>query len=144
MSARVLGPWITVAAVIFAVRTPDMPGVLTAFTEDPVWPVMIGAIELAAGFAIVAFHQYWRHPAGAIVSALGWWMVVEAVLLLAVPGVFGGLADVIAGSILLWRIVCAAFAVLGLYLSYVGWRPVAGAIASAEPDTSVVASVVIR
>jgi hypothetical protein len=73
--------------------------------------------------AIVAFHQYWRGAAAIIVSVLGWLLVIRGVLLLAFPDVFASVADRMIGAVGASKAAYVVMALIGLYLTYVGWRP---------------------
>ncbi|WP_082964004.1 hypothetical protein [Mycobacterium sp. 852002-51961_SCH5331710] len=121
--ARILGPYLTIVAVVVLFRTPDMRILLTEFTETAVWPWVMGAFILLGGIAIVATHQTWRGPAAVIVSVLGWLLVARGVLLLAFPETFAELANrtIDAGGV--WRSVVVVLGLVGLYLTYVSWRP---------------------
>ncbi|MGZ5377064.1 MAG: hypothetical protein ACXWD8_03330 [Mycobacterium sp.] len=123
MFARVLGPFFTIVAVVVAVRWPDMRQLLSEFTSSGVWPWVVGAFILMGGIAIVAFHQVWRGAAGIIVSALGWLLVARGVFLLAFPDTFASVANRIIGAVGVWQAAYIVFAVVGLYLTYVGWKP---------------------
>ena len=123
MFARVLGPFFAIVAVTVALRAPDMRALLTEFTASQVWPWVTGAFILAGGIAIVAFHQFWRGAAAVIVSILGWLLVVRGVLLLAFPDAFASLANRMIGATGAMTIAYIVMAAVGIYLTYVGWRP---------------------
>ena len=123
MFARVLGPFFTIIAIAVAVHAPDMRQLLTEFTASDVWPWVTGAFILLGGIAIVAFHQFWRGPAAILVSVLGWLLVVRGILLVAFPDVFASLADRMIGAVGVWQAAYVVMAVIGLYLTYVGWKP---------------------
>ncbi len=124
MFARVLGPFFTIVAIVVAVRAPHMRDLLSEFTSSEVWPWVTGAFILMGGIAIVAFHQFWQGPAAVIVSVLGWLLVVRGILLIAFPDVFASLADRMIGAVGAWKAVYVVMALVGLYLTYVGWKPV--------------------
>lgn len=124
MFARVLGPFFTIVAIIVAVRAPDMRQMLSEFTASDVWPWVTGAFILMGGIAIVAFHQVWRGASAIIVSVLGWALVVRGTFLMAFPDTFASGADRIIGATVVWQAVYGVMALIGLYLAYVGWRPV--------------------
>jgi hypothetical protein len=93
---------------------------------------------LVGGLIIVALHQCWRGAAAIIVSATGWLLVVRGVFLLAFPTAFMSMANSVLEASALWGTVCVCFALVGLYLTYVGWmsaqsRPISQA-ASSTPD----------
>ena len=121
MFARVLGPFFAVIATIVALRAPDMATLLAQFTATEVWPWVTGAFILMGGIA--TFHQYWRSPAAVIVSVLGWLLVARGVVLLAFPAAFASLANRMIGAVGAWQAAYIIMALIGLYLSYVGWMP---------------------
>lgn len=123
MFARVLGPFFTITMIAAMVRAADMKQVLSEFTASDVWPYVTGVFVLASGIAIVAFHQFWRGAAAIIVSVLGWLLVVRGILLVGFPGVFASLADRMIGATAAWVTAFVVMILIGLYLTYVGWKP---------------------
>lgn len=123
MFARVLGPFVAAVAIIVAVRAPDMATLLAQFTASAVWPWVTGSFILLGGISIVAFHQYWRGAAEVIVSVLGWLLVVRGVALLAFPSAFASMADRMIGWSGTLMAVYIVMAVIGFYLTFVGWMP---------------------
>lgn len=119
--ARVLGPFFTIVSVTVVTRTPDMRQLLAEFGASAIWPWVTGAFVLLGGVIVVALHPHWRGAAAVIVSLLGWMMVLRGILLLAFPDTFLSIAEHSIGAEPLWRTVFGAFAVIGLYLVYVGW-----------------------
>ena len=124
MFARMLGPFITVIMIAAVAHFADMRQLLSEFTASDAWPYVTGVFILAGGIAIVAFHQIWRGAAAIIVSVLGWLLVARGILLIAFPGVFASLADRMIGATALWIAAFVAMTLVGLYLTYVGWKPV--------------------
>jgi hypothetical protein len=122
--ARVLGPFFAIVAVVVALRAPDMRQLLSEFTASDVWPWVTGAFILMGGIAIVAFHQLWRGPAAIIISVIGWVLVARGVFLLAFPDAFASLANRMIGTVGVWSTIYVVMALIGLYLTYVGWKPV--------------------
>jgi len=82
-----------------------------------------GAFTLVGGLIIVAVHQCWRGAPAVIVSATGWLLALRGLFLLAFPTAFMSMASSVLGASALWRTVCVCFALIGLYLTYVGWKP---------------------
>jgi hypothetical protein len=126
MFARVLGPFLIVSCVTGLVRAADMRALVTDFGANPVWPWITGAFILAGGLIIVALHQYWRGAAAIVVSLTGWLLVLRGLFPLAFPTAFMSMANSALGASVLWRSVCVCFALIGLYLTYVGWIPASG------------------
>jgi hypothetical protein len=125
MFARVMGPFFTIVPTTVAVRGSYMQSLFTEFKANPMWPWLYGAILLMGGLVIIAFHQYWRSPAAAIVSVVGWFLAIRGVILLTVPQAYnaaGNAVDCSGASAVIWVLfICLASA--GLYLTYVGWKP---------------------
>jgi hypothetical protein len=138
MFSRVLGPFLVVADVTAIARASDMQNLLSQFEANSLWTWVTGAFILLFGLIVVAGHQYWRGPAAIIVSALGWLITLRGLLLFAFPQAFVAAANGMIGAQGWWVAACVVFALVGLYLSYVGWAPVAegpkSQAAAAAPD----------
>jgi hypothetical protein len=135
MFARVLGPFLVISCVTAVVRASDMRALVTDFGANPVWPWVTGAFILAGGLIIVALHQYWRGAAAIIVSLTGWLLVLRGLFLLTFPTAFMSMANSVLGASALWRAVCVYFALIGLYLTYVGWTPAPRSTSQAASST---------
>jgi hypothetical protein len=123
MFARVLGPFLFISCVTAVVRASDMRTIVTDFGANPVWPWVAGAFILVGGLIIVALHQCWRGAAAIVVSLMGWLLVLRGLFVLSFPRAFMSLANSVLDASALWRTVCVCFALIGLYLTYVGWQP---------------------
>ncbi len=126
MFARVLGPFLFIVDVTAMVRAPDMQQLLSQFEANSLWTFVTGAFILLFGLIIVAAHQYWVGAPAIIVSVLGWLVVLRGLLLVAVPKVFVSVANSMIGAEAWWVTLCIVFALIGLYLTYVGWAPAQG------------------
>lgn len=123
MFARVLGPFLVISCVSAAVRASDMRALVSEFGTNPLWPWVAGAFVLVGGLTIVALHQCWTGVAAVIVSVMGWLLTLRGLLLLTFPTAFMSMANSVLEAGALWRTVCVCFALIGLYLTYVGWIP---------------------
>ncbi len=121
--SRVLGPFLILVPITAAVRAPQMMPALTGFEVNPLWAFVVGAIILLLGLVVVASHQVWTGAAAVIVSLVGWLLVLRGTLLLVFPAVFFSAVDAVIGTGPVWRIGYAGLALIGVYLSWVGWRP---------------------
>lgn len=119
--ARVLGPFYAIVGTVVAVRASAMPAMLSEFTNSNTWPWITGAFLLMGGIAVIAFHPYWRGAAAAIVSVVGWGMAAKGFFLLAFPHQYASLASHLIGATPVWQFVYLLGALMGVYLSYVGW-----------------------
>ncbi|MCW2629329.1 hypothetical protein [Mycobacterium sp.] len=124
--ARVIGPFVAVATVIVAIRLPDLTGLVDDLFANAVLPWMLGAMMLIAGLIVIAFHQYWRSVTAVLISLFGWFVALRGVTLMAFPATIEtGAGDTLAsqGLLLIARIFFGLMTVMGLWLTYVGWRP---------------------
>jgi hypothetical protein len=119
--ARVLGPFYVVAGTVVAVRASAMRAMLAEFTASSVWPWVTGAFVLAGGISIIAFHQYWHGLAAILVSLVGWGMAAKGLFLMAFPEAYVSLANHLIGATAAWQGAYLLGAVMGIYLTYVGW-----------------------
>ena len=123
MFSRVLGPFLVIVDVTAVARASDMQTLLSQFEANSLWTLVAGAFVLAFGLVIVAGHQYWRGAAAITVSALGWLVTLRGLMLLAFPKALVSMANSMIGAQAWWVTLCIAFALVGLYLTYVGWAP---------------------
>jgi hypothetical protein len=122
--SRVLGPFLVIADVTAVARASDMQTLLSQFEANSLWTWVTGAFILMFGLIIVAGHQYWHGAAAIVVSLLGWLITLRGLLLFAFPQTFVSLANDMIGAQAWWVAACVVFALVGLYLTYVGWAPV--------------------
>ncbi len=120
--ARVLGPFFVILAATTVARASDMRKLLSDFEANAAWPWVTGAFLLLISLVIIALHQYWRGAAAITVSAVGWLLALRAVFLMAFPHAFLAAADAAVGIVALWVSVDVLFAMVGVYMTYVGWR----------------------
>jgi hypothetical protein len=67
---------------------------------------------------------------------MGWLLTLRGLFLLAFPTAFMSMANSVREAGALWRTVCVCFALIGLYLTYVGWKPApSGPISQAAIST---------
>ena len=123
MFARVLGPFFVIFAATTVARASDMRKLLSDFEANAAWPLVTGGFLLLASLVIVALHQYWRGAAAVTVSVVGWVFALRALFLMAFPHAFMAAADAAIGVSALWMSVDIFIGIVGLYLTYVGWRP---------------------
>jgi len=121
--ARVLGPFLVIVDATAVARASDMQTLLSQFEANSLWTWVTGAFILLFGLTVVAAHPYWRGPAAIIVSVLGWLITLRGLLLFAFPRVFVSAANSMIGAQGWWVAACVVFALVGLYLTYVGWAP---------------------
>lgn len=123
--ARVFGPYLIIAALTTVARTSDIRTLLAQFDANAVWPWVTGAFVLPMGLVVVALHPYWRGAAATIVSLLGWLTALKGVALMALPRAYLSLGNDAVGVAPWWQVGAVIVALVGLYLSVIGWVPAA-------------------
>ncbi|CAJ1498085.1 hypothetical protein MU0102_000629 [[Mycobacterium] holstebronense] len=121
--ARVIGPFLVIVTVAALSRIPQVWAQASDFGPDPLLLWEAGAFTLLAGLVVVALHPLWRGAAAICVSVTGWITLFKGLALTVFP--YAGLSSVnIAMRAEGWaRAAYVLFALVGLYLTYVGWAP---------------------
>jgi len=119
--ARVIGPFVAIVTTVIAIRAGG-PGFLSdSFFRDPMWAWLFGALLLFCGLMIIAFHQYWRGLAPVIISLFGWFLALRGFVLLAFPQLMQSGVEASVPAVGAVRAFFAVLALIGVYLTYVGW-----------------------
>jgi hypothetical protein len=126
MFARVLGPYLVIVTLTAIARASEMRTLTSEFGANPVWAFVTGAFILLTGLIVVALHPYWRGTAAITVSVLGWMTVAKGVSLLALPQTYISAVNSAVEPSVWWQASFVVVALVGLYLTYVGWAPAAG------------------
>ncbi len=135
MFARVVGPYLVIIAATAALRPMDMRTLLSQFEANPLWAWVVGAFILLLGLLAIALHPYWRGAAAIIVSVVGWLVALKGLFLVAFPLTYFSMANSAIDAVGWWRGAAVVYALIGLYLAYVGWMP-----ARIRPESQAVSS----
>ena len=119
--ARVLGPYLLVVVIAAVLHSTTMNAMVTAFETNTDWSWMAGAFVLPMGLTVVALHPFWRGAPAAIVSVLGWIITAKGVALMIFPQESMSLAHSAVTSTVWWQVAMIGMALVGLYLTVVGW-----------------------
>jgi hypothetical protein len=113
-----------------------MRTLLSDFEANAAWPWVTGAFLLLASLVVVGLHPYWQGAAAITVSVVGWVLALRAAFLMAFPHAFMTAANAAIGVGALWVSVDIFIGLVGLYLTYVGWKPAPSqTVAQAETST---------
>lgn len=94
-----------------------------SFVENPSVLYIGGALALAVGYLIVAFHNTWTADVSVIVTIIGWAALLKGIVLLVQPKIMITLIKAILKEEKTLRIEGIAIIILGLVLSYLGFCP---------------------
>lgn len=119
--AQLIGCYLLVVGVIVALRRTSIMPAVSELVKSKALLIIIACVELAAGLAIVLTYPQITFDWMGIIALVGWMMVVEGVLYLALPSrrvqkmvrVFNTPTWYVIGGVLA--------ALLGLYLASVGF-----------------------
>jgi len=78
--AKVLGVYVIVGSVVSIARQSYFIPVIGKFVEQRMLRLILGMIELIAGLFLVVSHQVWSPLSAAIITVIGWAMVIEGFL----------------------------------------------------------------
>jgi hypothetical protein len=138
MFARVIGPFLVIVTSTAVARGSDMRTLLMEFRANSLLPWVTGAFVLLSGLVVVALHQYWQGAAQIIVSLLGWLTALKGLFLMAFPQTYLSFASTAVDAVTWWRAGFIAMALVGLYLTFIGWVPASSRTmaqsASSAPD----------
>lgn len=130
--ARVIGPFLLLTTAAALYRMPQMDRIFTDFFANSSLAWVTGAMLLLVGMIVIALHQHWRSPAAILISLLGWLVALRGAVLMLVPDFLLGVGEAAMRQTLAVQISFAVFALIGLYLTYVGW--IAGPRRSRDAD----------
>jgi hypothetical protein len=122
--ARVIGPYVATFGIVYAVRLPELSGLVEDLFAQPVQMLMLGALMLGAGLVIIGLHRSWRGPLAVTVSLFGWFVALRGFLLIATPATIQAGVDATMlspAATTIARVFFATLAVVGLLLTYAGW-----------------------
>jgi hypothetical protein len=122
--ARVIGPYVATFGIVYAIRLPDLNGLVGDLFAQTFNVLMLGALMLAAGLVIIGLHRSWRGPLAVTISLFGWFVAIRGFLLIATPSTIQAGVDATMLSptaTLVARVFFVALGALGLVLAYAGW-----------------------
>jgi hypothetical protein len=119
--ARVIGPFVLIAASITAVRAPSAGPMATAFFQNPALVWIVGGILLLAGLVIISQHQIWSSVSAVLVSLFGWFLALRGLVLLAFPQTYAQATAASVGATTMVRIFFGVLVLIAVWLTYAGW-----------------------
>jgi hypothetical protein len=122
--ARVIGPYVATFGIVYAIRLPELTGLVDELFAQPFQMLMLGALMLAAGLVVIGLHRNWRGPLAVTISLFGWFVAIRGFLLIATPSTIEASATATLlspAATTVARVFFAALGALGLVLAYAGW-----------------------
>ena len=122
--SRLLGLYCLIMAVVMAADRASLLVTVTDLTRDRPLMFVVGICTLFAGLAMVLVHNVWSGGALAVViTLLGWLTLAKALfILLLAPATATDFYLYPLHASISFYVYTAILAVLGLYLTYAGFR----------------------
>lgn len=119
--ARILGPSAVVVGVAVIARRLDMVDIVDAFAQSPATAFFTGVVSVFAGFALLAFHNRVSTPGAFVITLLSALIVVRGAVLLFAPRVVDETAALLNETPNAWIAAGAGLALLGAWISTLGY-----------------------
>lgn len=119
--ARALGPFLLLLALTIFMRYESITLVIPTFAQDGTLILVTGVFTLLIGCLMFAVHHHFNAPAAIAVSVLALIFIVRGASLALIPDVVIGIAAQIARLPIVFLGFTTIFAVIGAWLTFVGW-----------------------
>jgi hypothetical protein len=121
--ARIVGPYLIILAVTLFVRQGALATLLPAFMDHAPLVLATGAFTLMAGLAIIAAHHHWTGLGAIVISLIGIAAAVKGASLMIVPALGAEMTAAVVRSSSVLLVAAIVTLLVGLWLSFAGWRP---------------------
>lgn len=133
--ARVIGPLLAAMSLAVVIRPSVFIGVVDSFAADAVTPLTWGFLALVLGLSVLAFHRLWDTWGEIAITVIGVISVVRGLILLFIPTQAIAVArDLLGAAPAVVMLAAVLTALLGAWLTYVGYGEERGARAEPEGD----------
>ncbi len=120
--ARLIGPlFVTIGAGVL-INAPFYVGAIEEAAHSPTLVYLSGIASLLAGLAMLNAYRAWTADWRAIVTILGWLMVIGGIVRIVIPQIVTALATTIYSGPTALEIAGMIVLVLGGFLSVKGYR----------------------
>lgn len=120
--ARAVGPYLVVTAMMLFARRSALPMLLPAFMQDAPLVLAAGAFTLMAGLVIITTHHHWTGASAIVISLIGVLSALKGASLMIAPTLGAEMTAAVTRAPAVLMIVAAVVLLIGLWLSFVGWR----------------------
>ena len=121
IAARILGPLLLVTAGVFVFEPSRIIAIIPAFFGNDALALIAGFLALGFGLVLLAFHLKFGSPTQIVITVIGFIGLVRGGLLLFWPHFIQKVAQYLYLAPQILPIAAVFAALLGLWLSYVGW-----------------------
>jgi len=119
--ARLLGPMFVVVGIALLTKPQMFRTILPEFVGSPTWLYLAGFIGLLAGMALVLTHNVWTLDWRLIITLIGWFTLVRALITIFRPQWILAAGTAILAHRGVFLGAALANLIVGLVLSYFGY-----------------------
>ena len=120
--ARIIGPYLLIAAVALIMRRAELPAFLAAFMENEQLVFVTGAFTVMVGLTVLAAHHYWGSVSATLISLLGVIATLKGAALMIAPEFGAETTEMLVRTPSILVFAIGADLLLALWLCFAGWR----------------------
>ena len=120
--ARLVGPLFVAIGLGILLNRMFYADAVAEGVRSPVLIYLSGVASLLAGLAILNLHRAWSADWRAIITILGWVLLISGVIRIALPWVTTSIATTLYSAPVVMAVVAVIVLVVGAYLSFEGYR----------------------
>jgi len=120
--AKLLGPVFAAVGLALLLRAEHFRAILSDFLHSPALHYLAGFLGLLSGLALILTHNVWVFDWRLIITLIGWLVLIRAVITIFWPDRIVALGEAMLRYHGALRYAAAVNLILGLLLSYFGYR----------------------
>lgn len=120
--ARIVGPYLIIAAAAMFFRQATLPEFLSGFMEDEQLLFVTGAFTVIAGLAVLGAHHHWNSISAVLISLIGLLATAKGGALMIAPEFGAEATDMVVRNPNIMLGAIGVDLVLGLWLTFAGLR----------------------
>jgi len=122
LTARLVGPLFVIIGLGILINAPFYVGAIVEATHSPTLVYLSGVASLLAGLVILNAYRAWTADWRALVTLLGWVLVVAGVIRIVLPQIVTQLATTLYSGPTSLSVTGVIVLVIGGFLSFKGYR----------------------
>lgn len=119
--ARIVGPYLAIVGLTFAVRRAHVAALADSFRDNRPLMLIAGVIAILFGATILAFHRHWSDFEAVVITLIGWFALLRGAAQLLIGDQLMSAVHGLRQNQLVILIGGAAAALIGLWLTFVGY-----------------------
>jgi uncharacterized membrane protein HdeD (DUF308 family) len=116
--AGLIGPTLIALAAALLINLGSISALVEPVTHDPAIVLISGVLSFVAGLAIVRVHNHWTRDWAALVTILGWLLLIGGLVRMLSPIWLAGMAATLSQNTRFIAGEAVVLLTIGTYLSY--------------------------